>query len=1163
MSATAFGFCITRRGSPVNWNLTNINTQGTIEYAANVAGDQTVTARTYNNLVINRPASNFTLPTTLTNPCIADGNITVNNSLVIQQGVFVLTNAASGTRAHTVNGNVTIGSAASSATLSSANTALLLNTQNTTTSALTINGNVTINASATNGVMIALSAISTSTTGSTLTINGAFTTAGSSFVRLFGNAQTSGNPNLTLNLRGDVTLGTSSRFVATRNPTATTVPTVSLGGLTPNTVNVPVEVWWGSVGDEGNVRCNWSVPSGADVTLSTGSAIACMNTYSLTVNGTLRCQDNSALIATLTGSATGLSNFVMGAAGYLTCADPQGLGDGTFLAPAANQPLFVRQQAPSNAVPQGWALTSIVSNGTVEFNGSSTQNVDAGTYYNLVINNTAGNMVINFPETNPSPPPSSLGAPDIVTGNLTVTNLLDVQRGILVLTPTTGSAPLTHTFNAVTIGSATSTADIVGVPADPPPLPQYYSFTTNTGIVVNNRANTTVTVNVNNDISSTTPAHSGVGVVIGGIDANPGCATTITVGGNFNFTQELFLIGSARSGGTGSLTNKVLQVGGNFTMSNTASRFIGDWFGYVSDPRIRLVGTNATLTIPSVVWLGTKGETNALCQWEIPSGAQVTIPNGSALVCMNNRSVQLGGTLICEDGSEMISTRTGGSSSLAVFQMQPTGVLRIRDVHGLGTGTLLDPLAANAPVFIRRTAPFSEEPPPIFNWDLTSLNNNGQVIYDNNSTTQAITPRNATSAFVPNVRYHQLVVKGNDKTISGGSVVVGNLLDIDAVINIPNVNDTLRLLNTAPASLNYAGGHINGYLERAMSGTNTYLFPLGDGSVERQIELVVNAASATAMRGRLVTGDANVEVTSSVVSPLVAASFLRYYAFQNTGNATVDVTQITNMRVRADDDVQNSATNTTLKVATATPSPWTGRGPSSVNTSALPTVITSDVISPALTIGSNQAWYAALGTENLVDNPLPVELVEFVGRATGLGVELRWKTASERDNAGFVLLRNGQEIAHYRDVEALRGAGTLPVGRQYQFRDVAVQEGERYVYRLRSVDFDGTTHDYALQVEVIGPRVSREFRLEQNYPNPFNSSTVIAYEVPEPSEVKLSVYDLLGRKVADLAEGRRDVGRYEVRFDAQGLSGGLYIYRLEASSARGRFVEAHKMLLLK
>ncbi|MFN3385806.1 MAG: T9SS type A sorting domain-containing protein, partial [Candidatus Thermochlorobacter sp.] len=1151
----------------VAWNLSNINTQGTIEYAANLAGAQTVTARTYNNLVINRtsPLSTFTLPTTLANPCIADGNITVNTSLVIQQGVFVLTNAASVTRTHTVNGNVTIGSGASSATTSSANTALLLNTQNGATASLTIGGNLTVDAAATNGVMIALSAISTSTTSSTLTINGAFATAGSSFVRLFGNAQTSGNPSLTLNLRGNVTLGTSSRFVATRNPTATTVPTVILGGPTPNTVNVPVDVWWGSVGDEGNVRCNWSVPTGADVTLSAGSAIACMNTYALTLNGTLRCQDNSALIATLTGSATGLSNFVMGAAGYLTCADPQGLGDGTFLAPAPNQPLFVRQQAPSNLVPLGWALTSIASNGTVEFNGISTQNVDAGIYYNLVINNAAGNMVINFPETNPSPPPSSLGAPDIVTGNLTVTNLLDVQRGILVLTPTTGSAPLTHTFNAVTIGSAASTANIVGVPAEPPPLPQYYSFTTNTGIVVNNRANTSVTVTVVNDISSTTPAHAGVGFVIGGIDANSSCATAITVGGNFNFTQELFLIGSARGGGgTGPLANKVLQVAGNFTISNTASRFIGDWFGFVSDPRIRLVGTNATLTIPSVVWLGTKGETNALCQWEIPSGAQVTIPSGSALVCMNNRSVQLDGTLICEDGSEMISTRTGGSSSPAVFQMQSTGVLRIRDVHGLGTGTLLDPPAATAPVFIRRTAPFSEEPPPIFNWNLTSLNNNGQVIYDNNSATQAITPRNATSTFAPNVRYHQLVVKGNDKIISGGSVVVNSLLDIDAVINIPSVNDTLRLLNTAPASLNFAGGHVNGYLERAMLGTNTYLFPLGDGSLERQIELVVNATSATAMRGRLVTGDANVEVTSSVVSPLVAASFLRYYAFQNTGSNSVDVTQITNMRVRVDDEVQNSATNTTLKVATATPSPWTGRGPASVNTSVLPTVITSDVISPALTIGSNQAWYAALGTENLVDNPLPVELVEFVGQATGLGVELRWKTASERDNAGFVLLRNGQEIAHYRDVEALRGAGTLPVGRQYQFRDVAVREGERYVYRLRSVDFDGTTHDYEQTVEVEATRMIRDYELMQNYPNPFNPSTTIRYALPVASEVSLRVYDMLGRMVSEvLGSVKQEAGVYEVRFEARGLSSGVYFYRLEATSAQRRFVETKKMLLIK
>jgi hypothetical protein len=81
------------------------------------------------------------------------------------------------------------------------------------------------------------------------------------------------------------------------------------------------------------------------------------------------------------------------------------------------------------------------------------------------------------------------------------------------------------------------------------------------------------------------------------------------------------------------------------------------------------------------------------------------------------------------------------------------------------------------------------------------------------------------------------------------------------------------------------------------------------------------------------------------------------------------------------------------------------------------------------------------------------------------------------------------------------------------------------------------------------------FRLEQNYPNPFNPSTVIRFDVPAErgnmpaGNVKLAVYNLLGREVAVLVNERRAAGTYEVKFDAAGLSSGVYFYRLEAGQA--------------
>lgn len=85
------------------------------------------------------------------------------------------------------------------------------------------------------------------------------------------------------------------------------------------------------------------------------------------------------------------------------------------------------------------------------------------------------------------------------------------------------------------------------------------------------------------------------------------------------------------------------------------------------------------------------------------------------------------------------------------------------------------------------------------------------------------------------------------------------------------------------------------------------------------------------------------------------------------------------------------------------------------------------------------------------------------------------------------------------------------------------------------------------------------FSLEQNYPNPFNPKTEIKFQVSSVSDVKIAVYDLLGREVAVLVNEQKVPGSYEVDFDGSRLASGVYIYRLTA----GSFTESHKMILTK
>jgi len=95
--------------------------------------------------------------------------------------------------------------------------------------------------------------------------------------------------------------------------------------------------------------------------------------------------------------------------------------------------------------------------------------------------------------------------------------------------------------------------------------------------------------------------------------------------------------------------------------------------------------------------------------------------------------------------------------------------------------------------------------------------------------------------------------------------------------------------------------------------------------------------------------------------------------------------------------------------------------------------------------------------------------------------------------------------------------------------------------------------------EELEEYVINSYALEQNYPNPFNPSTGIRYEIGDTRFVTLKVYDVLGREVAVLVNEQLSAGSYEVEFDAESLTSGIYFYKLQS----GSFIESRKMMLIK
>jgi hypothetical protein len=96
-------------------------------------------------------------------------------------------------------------------------------------------------------------------------------------------------------------------------------------------------------------------------------------------------------------------------------------------------------------------------------------------------------------------------------------------------------------------------------------------------------------------------------------------------------------------------------------------------------------------------------------------------------------------------------------------------------------------------------------------------------------------------------------------------------------------------------------------------------------------------------------------------------------------------------------------------------------------------------------------------------------------------------------------------------------------------------------------------------VKKSGSLIPTVYQLYSNYPNPFNPSTMIKYDLPKDSKVVLKLYDVVGREVATLVNGKQTAGSYEVQFNASNLASGVYFFRITA----GDYIKTQKMVLLK
>jgi photosystem II stability/assembly factor-like uncharacterized protein len=201
-----------------------------------------------------------------------------------------------------------------------------------------------------------------------------------------------------------------------------------------------------------------------------------------------------------------------------------------------------------------------------------------------------------------------------------------------------------------------------------------------------------------------------------------------------------------------------------------------------------------------------------------------------------------------------------------------------------------------------------------------------------------------------------------------------------------------------------------------------------------------------------------------------------------------------------------------------------------------------------------------IATEGIIikgfsDPAIPVELNSFAAIVSDGKVKLSWITSTELNNSGFELQRK-TENASWDKLAFIPGQGTTTETQIYSHVDDSPNPGINY-YRLKQIDYDGSfEYSGIIEADVSLPL---RFALEQNYPNPFNPNTVIKYQIPKDGKVTLKVYDILGNEVVVLVNKKQSAGDYEVKFDAAGLSSGIYFYQLNS----GEVTQTKKMILLR
>ena len=191
---------------------------------------------------------------------------------------------------------------------------------------------------------------------------------------------------------------------------------------------------------------------------------------------------------------------------------------------------------------------------------------------------------------------------------------------------------------------------------------------------------------------------------------------------------------------------------------------------------------------------------------------------------------------------------------------------------------------------------------------------------------------------------------------------------------------------------------------------------------------------------------------------------------------------------------------------------------------------------------NDEDWTAVSGMQATGADPLPVELATFTARRDGEDAVLNWETASEENNAGFAV-QHAVGSSDFQQIGWVEGVGTTTEAQTYRFVAEDLSAGT-HRFRLKQEDLDGSSS--LTQVVEVNVRPEGPVAIQKVAPNPVTGTSTLRFTARESGTVTVSLYDVLGRRIATLHDGRVSSDQpQQVTLDASSLSSGVYFLRVE------------------